>query len=211
MPTSDRSQNRTRQDDAEPPERAAEALARARRHARAAIAEALAAVGALLDASSLALSGEAATSNPLLGPMARILEGLRAEFDKNATTGEAAALLRSIAEALDAEIARWEARAETDPDARGVARISRTSRTAVGVRDPARIRRGGERGDVEASRAQEGALDLRAAQTTARATRNYRGMIRDLRRTVPRRRSGLTWFAENQSRSSRRCDARSPR
>ena len=50
----------------------------------------------------------------------RILKGLRAEFDENATTGEAAALLRSIAEALDAEIARWETRAETDPEARAV-------------------------------------------------------------------------------------------
>ena len=120
MPTSDRSRNRTRQDDPEPPERAAEALARARKHTHAAIAEALAAVHALLDASSLALSGEASASNTLLGPIARILEGLRAEFDESATAGEAAALLRSIAEALDAEIARWETRAETDPEARAV-------------------------------------------------------------------------------------------
>jgi len=120
VPTSDRSRNRTRQDDPEPPERAAEALARARTHTHAAIAEALAAVRALLDASSLALSGEASASNTLLGPIARILEGLRAEFDENATTGEATALLRSIAEALDAEIARWETRSETDPEARAV-------------------------------------------------------------------------------------------
>ena len=35
---------------------------------------------------------------------------------------EAAALLRSIAEALDAEIARWETRAKTDPEARAVLR-----------------------------------------------------------------------------------------
>lgn len=120
MPTSDRSKDRTRRDEAEPPERAADALARARRHAHAAIAEALASVGALLDAWSLALNGEAAASNALLGPIARMLEGLRAEFDGNATTGEAAALLRSIAEALDAEIARWATRAETDPEARAV-------------------------------------------------------------------------------------------
>ena len=117
MPTSDRSRNRTRQDD---PERAAEALARARMHTHAAIAEALAAVRALLDASSLALTGEASASNTLLSPIARILEGLRAEFDDSETTAEAADLLRSIAEALDAEIARWEKRAETDPEARSV-------------------------------------------------------------------------------------------
>ncbi len=122
MPTSDRSRDRGRRDDRETPERASEAVARAQRHAHAAIAEALASLGALLDASSLALSGEAATSSALLGPMARILERLRAEFDKRTTTAEVAALLRSIAEALDAEIARWEARAETDPEARAVLR-----------------------------------------------------------------------------------------
>lgn len=122
MPTSDRSRDRTRREEAETTERASEAVARAQRHAYAAIAEALAAVGALLDASSLALSGEAATSNALLGPLARILEGLRAEFNEGKTTVEVAALLRSIAEALDAEIARWEARAETDPEARAVLR-----------------------------------------------------------------------------------------
>jgi hypothetical protein len=122
VPTSDRSRDQTRRDETESPERSSEAFVRARKHAHAAIAEALASVGALLDASSLALSGEAATSNALLGPMARILEGLRAEFDASTTTGEIAALLRSIVDALDAEIGRWETRAETDPDARAVLR-----------------------------------------------------------------------------------------
>jgi hypothetical protein len=118
----DRPRNRKRQDEAEPSESAAEALARARTHTHAAIAEALAATHALLDASSLAVSGDVSASNAVLGPIARILEGLRAEFDESATTGEAAALLRSVAEALDAEIARWETRAETDPEARAVLR-----------------------------------------------------------------------------------------
>ena len=122
MPTSDRSKNRTKPDEAEPTERASEALARARKHTHTAISEALAAFHALLDASSLALNGEASASNGLLGPIVRILERLRAEFDASATTGETAALLRSIAEALDAEIARWETRAETDPEARAVLR-----------------------------------------------------------------------------------------
>ena len=122
MPTSDRSRDRTRQEEAAPRVSAAEAVARARKHAYSAIAEALAAACALLDASSLALSGEASASNALLGPIARILEGLRAEFDGGASTADAAALLRSIAEALDAEIARWEARADTDPEARAVLR-----------------------------------------------------------------------------------------
>ena len=121
MAKGDRPRNRKQPDEAEPSESAAEALARARTHTNAAIAEALAAMCALLDASSLAVSGEASASNSLLGPIARILEGLRAEFDEG-TTGEAAALLRSIAEALDAEIARWETRAETDSEARAVLR-----------------------------------------------------------------------------------------
>jgi len=120
--TSDRPRDRTRQGEASPPESAAAALARARRHTNAAIAEALAAVRALLDAASLALSGEASADHAVLGPIARILEGLRAQFDGGAATGEAAALIRSIAEALDTEIARWQARAESDPEARAVLR-----------------------------------------------------------------------------------------
>ena len=120
MAKGDRSKNQKRPDEAEPSESATEALARARTHTHAAIAEALAATHALLDASSLAVSGDVSASNAVLGPIARILEGLRAEFDESATTGEAAALLRSIAEALDAEIARWETRSETDPEARAV-------------------------------------------------------------------------------------------
>lgn len=122
MPTSGRSRNGARRDGTERAERAAEAVARARKHARAAIAEALASVGALLDASSLALNGEAAADSALLSPIARILEGLRAEFDGNAAAGEVAALLRSVADALDAEIARWETRAESDTEARAVLR-----------------------------------------------------------------------------------------
>jgi hypothetical protein len=120
--TGDRTRNQTRQDETPPRESAAEAIARARHHTHSAIAEALAAVHALLDASSLVLSGEASESHALLGPIARILEGLRAEFSSGGATGEAAALLHSIAEALEAEIARWEARAKTDPEARAVLR-----------------------------------------------------------------------------------------
>jgi hypothetical protein len=122
VPTSDHSRDKARQDETESTERVSEAVARARKHAYAAIAEALASAGALLDASSLVLGGDMAARNPLLGPIARILEGLRAEFDDSSTTGEVAALLRAVADALDVEIARWETRAETDPDARAVLR-----------------------------------------------------------------------------------------
>jgi hypothetical protein len=122
VPTSDRARNRTRQGKEAPPESATEALARARKHTHLAISEALAAARALLDASSLALSGEPSENNAVLGTIARILEGFRGTFDGGAATGEAAALLRSIAEALDTEIARWQARAESDPEARAVLR-----------------------------------------------------------------------------------------
>jgi len=98
-----------------------EVLDRARRHARAALAETLSAVHALLDATSLTISGEPSQNHRLLGPLAAILQGLVAELDRGSGR-EAAALLRSIAAALDAEIARWEKRAESDADARAVLR-----------------------------------------------------------------------------------------
>jgi hypothetical protein len=100
---------------------ALDALDRARRHARAALAETLSTVHALLDATSLRISGESSRSHRLLGPLAAILQGLIAELD-GGSEREAAALLRSIAAALDAEIARWEKRAESDADARAVLR-----------------------------------------------------------------------------------------
>jgi hypothetical protein len=102
-------------------ESATEALERARRHARAGLGEALAAVHALLDATSLTISSEPAKNHHLLSPIAALLEGLSAQFD-GGDGRDAAALLRSIAAALDQEIARWETRAESDADARAVLR-----------------------------------------------------------------------------------------
>jgi hypothetical protein len=103
------------------PRSAEEALARAARHARAALAESLAALRALLDAAALATSGEPAEARRLLGPLARTLEGLAADLDGTGRGGSLA-LLSSIAEALDAEIERWELRARDDADARAVLR-----------------------------------------------------------------------------------------
>jgi hypothetical protein len=153
-----------RQGEAAPPENATEAIAQARRHTVSAIAETLAAIRALLDASSLALTGEASANNAVLGPLARILEGLRAEFDGGAATGEAAALLRSIAEALDAEIARWQARAESDPEARAVLRAFLGLRELLwefGIRrepdpDPAESEKGPPHGARKAGRSKSG-------------------------------------------------------
>jgi hypothetical protein len=98
-----------------------DALARARGHAQAAVAEALAAISALLDAASLASSGELARSNGILAPATRILEGLRSQLG-GGQDHESLHLIQSIAEALDAEIARWEDRARDDADARAVLR-----------------------------------------------------------------------------------------
>lgn len=97
-----------------------DALARARGHAQASIAEALASISALLDAVSLASSGELASVNGILAPAMRALEDLRNQF--SGQDHESLPLIESIAEALDTEIARWEERARDDPNARSVLR-----------------------------------------------------------------------------------------
>jgi hypothetical protein len=103
------------------PRSAEEALARAAGHARAALAETLAALRALLDAAALATSGEPAEARRVLGPLARTLEGLAADLDGAGRDGSSPILV-AIAEALDAEIERWELRAREDADARAVLR-----------------------------------------------------------------------------------------
>jgi len=118
-------------DEASPPEReagartapadAVEALARARQHARGAASEALAAVHALLDAAALATSGLPSEANGWLAPLARLLESLSAGLAPDADV-MSAPLLTALAEALDAEIARWETRARDDAEARAVLR-----------------------------------------------------------------------------------------
>jgi hypothetical protein len=100
---------------------AEEALASAASHARAALAETLAALRALLDAAALATSGEPAEARRVLGPLARTLEGLAADLD-GAGRDRSSSILVAIAEALDAEIERWELRAREDADARAVLR-----------------------------------------------------------------------------------------
>jgi hypothetical protein len=103
-----------------PAETAGQAFARAGGHARAALAESLRAVEALLDAASLATSGAPAQTRRLFGPLARTLDDLAGELD--ASSKDARPLLAAVADALDAEIARWELRAREDADARAVLR-----------------------------------------------------------------------------------------
>jgi len=114
-----------------------EALARARRHAKSAVAEALEAVRAILDAASLATSGAPTDAHPLFAVIdrwfARGSRGLSAEG------GLASGITTEIAEALDQEIARWEERAKTDADARSVLRAFLGLREVLwelGVRAP---------------------------------------------------------------------------
>ena len=99
----------------------AEALARARQHARSSASEAVSALRALLDAAALATSGLPSDANRLLAPLAQLLEGLARALapDSDAVS---APLLTALADALDAEIARWEARARDDAEARAVLR-----------------------------------------------------------------------------------------
>ena len=119
-----------------PPATSAEALAAARRHARAAVSESIAALHALLDAVALASGGELSETHQLLGPLASGLESLRGSLADDA---ESIHLLGAIAEALDTEIERWERRARNDPDARSVLRAFMGLRELLwefGVRRP---------------------------------------------------------------------------
>lgn len=103
-----------------PPTSPAEALAEARRHARRAAAESAAALRALLDAAALASYGETAAAGrlaPLAEALERVSEWLHPDGEESG-----AAVLRALADGLDAEIARWEARSREDPEARSVLR-----------------------------------------------------------------------------------------
>jgi hypothetical protein len=103
-----------------PPSSPAEALAEARAHARRAAAEAAAALRALLDAAALAARGEAAAAGRL-APLAETLDQLSAWLSPEQES-DADAVLRALADGLDAEIARWEAKSREDPEARSVLR-----------------------------------------------------------------------------------------
>jgi len=102
-----------------PPARGVEdALARALEHARVAAAEAALAARALLDAASLGASGVPAEGHAPLRGLLRWLD----EAAAGAGGGAGARWAAALADALDAEIARWEARSRSDPEARGVLR-----------------------------------------------------------------------------------------
>lgn len=128
-------------------ESAEEALARARSHAFAAAGESVAAIHALLDAAALAASGEPSQLHPVLGPLAKVLADLESRLEHQEPGTR---ITQAIAEALDVEIARWEQRAEEDPEARAVLRAFLGLRELLwefGVRRRAETSRSGGRGD----------------------------------------------------------------
>lgn len=94
------------------------ALLRAQRHAKNALAEGIEASRALLDAASLATSGVRAADHPTF----RTADTWALQVAQRLASGSDAALTNAIADALDAEIERWEARAATDDEARAVLR-----------------------------------------------------------------------------------------
>jgi hypothetical protein len=105
-----------------PPETPAEALAEARLHALRAVAELAVSLRALVDAAALAADGEIA-SEGRLAPVAEALEAAARWLDpEREESGDAAAVLRALAEGLETEIERWEARSREDSEARSVLR-----------------------------------------------------------------------------------------
>ncbi len=105
----------TDSDEAE--ESPAEALLRARRHARRGVGELILAVRALLDAASLGLSHQPARNHALFAPLSQILD------DWSTTVGGSEDDIGTlILDALETEIARWEARSREDEEARSVLR-----------------------------------------------------------------------------------------
>jgi len=104
-----------------PPESVAEALERARQHGRVAASEGLAAVQALIEAASLATRGRPSEASRLLGPIAKLLEGMSNELGRE-SGGRTSPTLDAIATAIDDEIAVWQERARDDAEARTVLR-----------------------------------------------------------------------------------------
>ena len=104
-----------------PPRSADEALARARRHALAALAESAHALRALVDAASLAATGAPSDAHAALAGASAWLDETAERMLADAGR-QGAAWLDAVTHVLDAEIARWETRGRDDPEARAVLR-----------------------------------------------------------------------------------------
>lgn len=111
-----------------PPATALEALERARRHARSAGIELLAALRALVDAAALGWSGKPSEAHGALRTVARSIDDAIARLEDD-WTGIPAPATKAVLHALDLEIARWEGRSAEDAEARAVLR------TFLGLRE----------------------------------------------------------------------------
>jgi hypothetical protein len=150
------------------PADATEALLRARDHARAAARESVATLQALLDAASLATTGVPAGARPELSLVTRALDELVEGLGR--PRAEGSRLLEAVAEALDAEIARWEARAADDTEARAVLRAWLGLRELLWELGVRRSRRGAGATRARSDR-HEGAPRTGAARPAARPAR----------------------------------------
>jgi hypothetical protein len=147
-------------------------LLRARTHARNAARESVATLQALLDAASLATTGAPAAARPELALVTRALDELVRGLGRSREEGSR--LLEAVAEALDAEIARWEARAVEDPEARAVLRAWLGLRELLWELGVRKARRGARptraRPDAAHARATGGAATSQARSRAGRRT-----------------------------------------
>ncbi len=127
MPVRESSRESTRTD-SPAPESASQALERARRHGRRAVAEALAALQALVDAATLGWSGMPREAQFALRSLSSLLDEQSQAF-RDGGGDVPMPVMTAILDALDQEIGRWEKRASRDPDARAVLR------TFLGLRE----------------------------------------------------------------------------
>ncbi len=110
------------------PESVEEALARARRHGRAAASEGLAALQALVEAG--ALSAGRRIDEGSLATLRDTLARVRRWLDPNGGR-DAASVLEGVSQALDEEIQRWEEKSKQDSDARTILRAFLAVREVV--------------------------------------------------------------------------------
>ncbi len=142
------------------PESVEAALAQAAHHARAAAAEALAALEALLQAGALA-----AGADPHEGrwaELAELLASARRWLGPGLGPGAAGALA-ALQQALDDEIRRWEERSRSEPDSRAVLRAFLAVREVLwefGTRAPSPRQPAGDAGSADEPAGDSAALHV---------------------------------------------------
>lgn len=110
------------------PESVAEALARARHHGRAAAAEGLAALQALVEAGGLSTGN--ALDEGAIATLRETVQQVRRWLDPDGGR-DAASVLEGVSQALDEEIQRWEEKSREDGEARTILRAFLAVREVV--------------------------------------------------------------------------------